>query len=368
MSNITLKEIYQGLNLHSISDNQLAESIKQDIAYIGRQCYKQKGVYTVLVTLLYYKILHPEQDVRIHQTQLPNGFSGRSFDTQNVTPILKELGLPSMAESGWLTRSLEQPYPYTMEYNGKISSGCKGPFLRTLDYIQKNPNSAKPAIEFLLSVVKEQVNKNKLSITPLTNKENLTIDKIIKALDIHFNKHYGTHNGAKLPVLAFYAIYTCIIKEMTRYNECKLAPLSSLTACDNTSKASGDIEIFKNDQNFESIEIKLDKKIDKQIVMVVRDKIYKFNPIRYYILSYNGIKEEDKTEIQNIINDVRATHGCQIIINGLLPTIKYYLRLISNLSDFMDIYSRTVESDQELQFVHKTAWNLIMRNLNNNTL
>ncbi len=26
-----------------------------------------------------------------------------------------------MAESGWLTRSLEQPYPYTMKYEGEIS-------------------------------------------------------------------------------------------------------------------------------------------------------------------------------------------------------------------------------------------------------
>jgi DNA (cytosine-5)-methyltransferase 1 len=46
------------------------------------------------------------------------GFSGRRIDTQYITPTLKELGLPAMAESGWLTRSLEQPYPYTLDYNG----------------------------------------------------------------------------------------------------------------------------------------------------------------------------------------------------------------------------------------------------------
>ncbi len=47
--------------------------------------------------------------------------SGRSIETKFITPTLKELGLPSMAESGWLTRSLEQPYPYTFDYEGKIS-------------------------------------------------------------------------------------------------------------------------------------------------------------------------------------------------------------------------------------------------------
>ena len=42
-----------------------------------------------------------------------------------------------MAESGWLTRSLEQPYPYTKDYSGKISSGLRTPFLNTLDYVEK---------------------------------------------------------------------------------------------------------------------------------------------------------------------------------------------------------------------------------------
>jgi len=50
-----------------------------------------------------------------------------------ITPTLKELGLPSMAESGWLTRSLEQPYPYTLGYKGKISGkGIKEAFLNLL--------------------------------------------------------------------------------------------------------------------------------------------------------------------------------------------------------------------------------------------
>ena len=39
--------------------------------------------------------------------ELENGFSGRSFDKKIVTPTLRKLKLPCMAESGWLTRSLE---------------------------------------------------------------------------------------------------------------------------------------------------------------------------------------------------------------------------------------------------------------------
>lgn len=48
---------------------------------------------------------------------------------------------------------------------------------------------------------------------------------------------------------------------------------------------SGDIEIFKEGRLFEAIEIKLEKKIDSQIVRVVEEKVYKWNPQRYYVLS-----------------------------------------------------------------------------------
>lgn len=329
---------------------------------IGSSCFKQKGVYTVLITLLLYKVNNPEQDVRKHQSNMEGGFSGRTFDRKNVTPELARLGLPAMAETGWLTRSLEQPYPYDLNYNGKIAGGLKEPFLQSLDYVQKNPNKAKNMLRILLNKVIEMVKSESVSIVPLKNPEKLTIDKIINALDLHFNHKYGTHHGAKLPVLAFYAIYEQIIAEVKRYEGCKLSDLASLTACDLTSKASGDIEIFKEGKVFEAVEIKLDKLIDSSILRVVEKKVYKFNPERYYILSYYGIKEEDRSEIQKIVEDVKTKHGCQIIVNGLLPTIKYYLRLISSLEDFIAEYSNLVEQDVELQKVHKEYWNEIVNN------
>lgn len=102
--------------------------ILDKLKVIGENCYKRKGIYTVLLTLLYYKYLHPEQDIRFFQKHFDNGFSARTFDTKNVTPILKKLGLPAMAESGWLTRSLEQPYPYDYNYKGSIPKQLKKPF------------------------------------------------------------------------------------------------------------------------------------------------------------------------------------------------------------------------------------------------
>lgn len=357
---LNLEEIIHNSSI--ISDiKDIPDDIHNYLRIIGENSSKRKGVYTVLTTLLYYKYLYPQQDIRNHQAQLKGGFSGRSFDTSNVTPILKKHNLPSMAESGWLTRSLEQPYPYDLKYSGKIPVYLKEPFLLCIDYVEKNPNNALNMLRILLNKVLLIAKQNQVIITPLNNPEKITISKIIQALEEHFLTPYKTHNGAKLPVLAFYSIYSCLINELKRYKNCTLAPLSSLTACDKSNKASGDIEIFKNNKLFEAIEIKLDKKIDTQIVRVVEEKIYKWNPQRYYILSVLGTKEENQEEISNIICNVGINHGCQIINNGLLPTIKYYLRLIENLSLFLNIYSKSIEDDIELQKIHKTYWNNLLK-------
>lgn len=356
----TLEQVYS--NSLSISDiTDIESSIEKYVIQIGENCNKKKGLYTVLTTLLYYKYLYPEQDIRLHQERFDGGFSGRGYDTQHITPVLKKLGLPAMAESGWLTRSLEQPYPYDLNYNGSIGT-LKNPFLYTLEYVQNNPDTAYNLLRILLHNADKVAKANVIKIVPLENPDNLTIDKIVMALKEHFLFQYGTHNGAKLPVLAFHAIYTSLIEELKRYERCSLAPLSSLTACDKTNKASGDIEIFKDNNIFESIEIKLDKKITAQIIRVVESKIYQWNPKRYYVLSVLGIDENDRQEIESVISKVLKEHGCQIIVNGLIPTIKYYLRLIDNLEDFIKNYSNSVESDKELQLVHKKKWNELIKN------
>lgn len=355
----TLEDILN--SSHSISDiTGIPQNVFCDLVAIGETCEKQKAVYTVLATLLYYKSVHPEQDVRKHQARFPGGFSGRTFDTKNVTPVLKKMRLPAMAESGWLTRSLEQPYPYDLNYNGNIPSVVKMPFLRSLDYVEKHPRCAEKMLRILLNRVIKISEQHKVVITPLKNPDKLSISSITDALQKHFLHHYDTHNGAKLPVLAFHAIYSCLIKELKRYEGCTLASLSSLTACDRTNNASGDIEIFKDGKLFEAVEIKLDKEIDSQIVRVVEEKVYKWNPQRYYILSVLGTKVEDQAEISDIIYNVCVNHGCQIINNGLLPTIKYYLRLITDLGRFVNIYSKAVEEDDELQYVHKEYWNSLI--------
>ncbi|MDO8486264.1 MAG: hypothetical protein Q7S77_01015 [Candidatus Staskawiczbacteria bacterium] len=315
---------------------------------------RNKGVYTVLVTLMVHKLLEPKQDIRYHQDKMKRGFSARSIDTKYITPTLKELGLLSMAESGWLTRSLEQPYPYTKDYKGEISGkGMKESFLMVLDVVQKNKNITENLLRLILNSVILFKQSNYIKIKKISNTNELMISTIVLVLEKHFTEKYNTHGGSKLPVLAFYAIYKFLLSEIGRYKDCELAPLGSHTASDRTSKSAGDIQVMKGKQIFEVVEIKLDKLVDINIARIAYEKIARFNPERYYILSYVGIIEKDQKKIEELIFEIKEKHGCQLIVNGLLPTLKYYLRLISNPKRFFNEYIKLVENDTELKTIHK---------------
>ena len=340
------------------------EQIKY-INTIGEKVYSQKGAYTVLVTLIVHKLLSPNQDIRYHQSHMKNGFSGRSVDTQFITPTLKELNLPSMAESGWLTRSLEQPYPYTLEYNGHISDGrVKEAFLKIIAFIQKHPEKSRNALRILINKVAKMRDKNKVPIVALKNADEFSIENIINCLDEHFSFNYNTPGGSKLPVLAFYGIYQILIKELKRFDRCSLSPLGGHTACDRTSFTAGDIQIFKDDALVEALEIKLGRNVDKTIVRIAAEKIIRYNPQRYYILSSKEILKKDIEIIKKIIFDIKKNHGCLIIINGVIPSLKYYLRLVSSIGGFIKVYSNLISIDTELKKIHKEKWNEILKSTN----
>lgn len=352
---------------HNAKIPTLSEQEKEFLEVIIKNAYMQKGVWTVLITLLFYKILNPKQDIRYHKVELENGFSGRSFDTKVVTPTLRKLGLPAMAESGWLTRSLEQAYPYTLDYKGKIANKTlKEAFLRLLDIVEtcdKKESGAIKAKDFLNALfvmIKDETQKHKVVISPLVSKDTLSIMHIIELLNSHFQHNYHISGASKLPVLAFYAIYQILIKELKRYEKCTLVPLGSHTASDRTSKSAGDIEIFKDNQMYEAIEIKLNKEIDSNMIAIAYSKICKFAPKRYSIFSTANIKEQEKDEIFSQIEKIKDDHGCQVIVNGVLPSIKYYLRLIENLDEFIENYSHLIEIDTELKREHKIKWNEIL--------
>jgi DNA (cytosine-5)-methyltransferase 1 len=112
----------------------------------------QKAVLAVIITSLTKKVENPEQDIRQHKVELPNGYSGHSYDTNHITPFLQEFFTRyAMAESGWLTRSLEQVHAFTLDFHGKIrNQDVKLAFLKILNDVETN--RADPSV-YLVTIL-----------------------------------------------------------------------------------------------------------------------------------------------------------------------------------------------------------------------
>ena len=365
MNNITdyLNEKYNECLTDLASSNDIVQElespkIKSYLDEILKHSESAKGVLTVILTSLVYKIFHNDQDIRYHQANMDGGYSGRRFDTVNITPFLKHNNFPSMAESGWLTRSLEQNLPYDRQYPGKITpTTLKEAFIFTIDLIQKDENN-ESILKYILQYLILQRNASNIQLARPTN---LSIHDVISKLERHFSENYSSSGAARLPVLAIYAVYTCLVNELDRYKGKILLPLEEHTSADARSGRIGDVEIVDvNNSPFEALEIKFGIEISRKLVSDVYSKFNSTQVERYYILSTAGIKETEEDDIIMEIQKIKNLHGCQVIVNGILKTIEYYLRLLTNTKEFVNYYVGLLEKDNTIKFEHKEKWNKII--------
>ncbi len=315
----------------------------------------RRAVLAVLITLILKKIISPEQDIRNHQAGMDGGFSGRGLDARVVTPFLKEKDFPYMrGGSGWLTRSLEQNKPYDENYPGQIKpASLKEAFLNVIKEIQQNNGDAYCALMYILSELSKK--RDKRTGILLERPTNLYIHQIIERLQKHFASN--DKGVARLPVLAVYAVYIQLIKEIKKYEGCELEALQPHTSADEKTGLLGDVQISANNRPIEAVEIKHNIKLTPEIVNDCYTKIKK-TPIKtYYLLSTND-EMHNWQEISSIVLEIREGHGCQMIVNGLVQTLKYYLRLLKDTSAFIDSYVTLVENDQDVPYSLKIKWNI----------
>ncbi|MDE0554466.1 MAG: DNA methyltransferase [Candidatus Poribacteria bacterium] len=366
-----LEDTYQ---LAASSDSpyfDLSESQKYWVNAIIEKAESFRGVLTVLITSLVKKIQTPTQDVRYHQDNLPNGYSGRSLDTDHITPFMKEkFRRFAMAESGWLTRSLEQPYPYTLDYEGKIrNKTVKDAFLQILNDIEKNKADPKKYLRAIFSpliTLMEGSQGHFDFLKEAQQTETVTIGKIVDLLRHHFSHDYGVAGASRLPVLAVYSAYEMLM-EIQRYKGKTLLPLKSHTTADTKSRgirAIGDIEVMHENNFFEGVEIKHNIPIS---LGIVEDAYQKFSQIpisRYYLLTTAEPNVEDIDSVNDLVSEIHRQHGCEVIINGIIPSLKYYLRLLSSPQLFLDGYSRNLQLDfqqkAEIKETHLRYWETLL--------
>jgi DNA (cytosine-5)-methyltransferase 1 len=355
-----LKEAYDraltGSNLNDLtSDSSFVDDrVLNHLDTLADRVETSSAVMNVTLTSLLKKTVSPDQDIRNHQSKMENGYSGRVLDTNVVTPFLKSKGLKTMQEAGWLTRSLEQNAPYNLSYPGAIrNTNVKKSFLYILDKIQNDNVNPFDSLVYLLQRLILLREESTAIINPLDVRETYPISDVI---DIVRRHHEGTkgQGRSKIPVLAIYSIYECMITQLSRYSDKKLVPLGSHTSPDSRSRSIGDIQVNADEgYPYEGVEIKSDKEITKQMVKDAYEKFKEYKLNRYYLLSNKASSSEAFVEINEAIAEIAEEHGCQVIVNGLFQTIKYYLRLLNDPDDFLIKYASNVTSDSEITLEHK---------------
>lgn len=371
-----MESAYKSAKVKSIKAilSVLPNECVQKLKIIVENAETQKAVLGVTLTSIVYKVYEPSQDIRKHQESMENGYSGRTFDTKYVTPFLKSK-FPhfAMAESAWLTRSLEQPHPYNLDFPGHIrNTSLKSAFLNTLNRVQTDSKLAPKILVALMALMFEASAKDNALFANVQVTSGLTIAKIIDAVSQHIRYDYGKGivGTARIPVLAIYTVYNLLMPDVKRYSGKILAPLESHTSPDSRSKSLGDIEVKNaNGSCFEAIEIKHMKPITVDMVGVAYRKIKNTDVDRYYLLTTSEPNLDDYDAVMQEIEKYKKVHPCQIIVNGIIPSLKYYLRLISNPQGFVDEYTKWLEFEfhraSGIKREHLRVWKEIRQNVLN---
>ena len=230
-------------------------------------------------------------------------------------------------------------------------------FLEILAKIENGADCTK----YLSYILQGLIIKRNLQNIDLAKPTTLSINSILDLLDKHFNGSYKAEGAARLPVLAIYSSYQCLIQETKRFEKKELLAIESHTSSDKSSGRVGDIDILdEKNRVFEAVEVKHGISITLQLVQDAFEK-FKTTPIdRYYILSTASPDKEEFKKIEAETQRIKNVHGCQLIVNGIMPTIKYYLRLLDKTSEFIENYVNLIEVDKSLKFEHKERWNQLI--------
>ena len=314
------------------------------------------------LTLLSYKFLHPDQDITAHKEEYQNGFSARTYDTKVTIPFLIEHSLPRNVETHWLTQTLSFAPALLRGVQLKTVPKQCGPLL--IEVVNDANDAQDPQIiYFMMVAIMMQLimvrNKDKVV---MTRPKSLPIDSVKMLIFKHLHHKYK-NNAPRLPQLAIFAIYKCILDKMLRFEGQKLEPLQRMKSADRKAGTVGDIVVSKDGSPIEAVEIKFGKPIAIIDISEAIEKVRAESVSRYYLLSTEGVSLEDSELIAKKKSEFLKQNGCEIIVNGVIDTIGYYLRLLPNTTEFLSYYVELVESDEDTGYEHRISWNDICREI-----
>lgn len=354
--------IHELKTMKSGREEPLHQTVTQGIETLVGNLRQSKYLFSMLITGLLEKLVHPMQDIRY--TQAAGGYSNRSTDQIYVTPFLKVHGFTSCAASGAESgRNFERPYPHTLDYSGKArGKGSKEAYLGIVHAVQIEGIDPFPCIVLLM--VTDMLDKRNARYD-YPQPHGLTIQEIVDAVLRHHREAKG--NGrACLPVLAIQAIYQCLVVELTRYKDMTLRNPPNRHTANDKEGWIGDVQVDRRDGTpFEGVEVKAGRKITSDMVRALPKKFQGSVVDRYYILSTEEeyIPDADVGEVNETVIQIRQQTSCQVIVNGLNRSLWYYLRMIENPDVFLLRYTKQVQSDLDTKDEHRQLWSSILDEL-----
>ena len=371
--NETLEKIFQAAIslIESNQINQISDEITKDVDYLIVKIDSNKSIVSALVTSLVKKILEPTQDIRLHRVDFEGGYSARSLDTK-VTTLFFKNHFPKYAnkESSFLTLATRERIKWTKDegQNLKIrDKKLRSSFLNIFEQVEENKQNPEIYLKYIFAkLIKLSESEASLFELTETQSQNLSALNIQLVLEM-LKKHFAIKLSSRLPVVAIYSIYEILLPKFERYKNKKLLPLQVHTSSD--KHGFGDIEIYDNqDKPFEIIEIKHNIPIDKYLIFDIVKKTQNTQISRYYILTtfQNGFANElAEKAVTEYILQIKQQSNLDIIANGIISTLKYYLRFVDDCGEFIKIYTKNLIVDAkdstEVKSFHLEEWNEILR-------
>ena len=351
--------------------NKIPDVIKTNIDTLIGKIDSNKSLLSALVTSLIKKIQNPEQDIRLHRTDFDNGYSARILDTQVTTPFFKQ-HFPKYAnkESAFLTLATRERIPWTKSegQNLKIrDKNVKNSFIEIFDVVEKGKVKPNKCLQYIFAKL-FVLSKQHYAIFDETI-EAVNFDEIVNSNTVinMLEAHFDIKLSSRLPVIAIYTVYQELIKEVKRYSKKQIKPLNVHTSSD--KHGYGDVEVWnKNNTPFEMVEIKHNIAIDRNLIFDIAKKSENTTIKRYYILTtYKNCfaSKEEEDYINKFILKLYKDSGLEIIANGIIPSLKYYLRFIENYKGFLLAYTENLITDAkistEIKEIHVKKWKDLLK-------
>lgn len=353
------------------TEHEISNNIKSGVDVFIEKIETDKSLVQVIVTSLLKKIILPEQDIRLHMAKFEGGYSARVLDTKVTSPFFKKY-FPKYAnkETAFLTKATRAEIVWNLTEGRKLPFRSKKliePFLTLMDKIQNSSFNLKDCLTYIL-----------FRLHLLSQKHQTVFDETLESADFSgvlningvldmLTKHFNSKLSSRLPVIAIYSAYIQLFKTVKRYEGKILRPLNVHTSAD--KHGYGDIEIWQADGTpFEMVEIKHNIAIDRNLIFDVVKKTENTSVKRYYVLTtYKGcfVSEAEEELINKLILKIKKERDLEVIPNGIVHSLKYYLRFVEDYQEFVKTYTeeliRDAKNSTEVKNYHIEIWQAILK-------